>query len=56
MTEVYVKLTITLIASLVGILIMNKIQNRRIRQARERFEEMMKARGLDLEPREKDKK
>lgn len=50
MNEVYVKLAITFIGSAIGIYLMNRHQNEKIRKARLDFERMMKDRGLSLEP------
>ena len=50
MDPVYVKLAVTAIGSVVGIVLMNRHQNEKIRKARLDFERMMKDRGLSLEP------
>jgi len=50
MDPVYIKLAVTVVGSVIGIVLMNRHQNEKIRKARLDFERMMKDRGLSLEP------
>lgn len=52
MDPVYVKLVVTVVCSVIGLVLMNRHQNEKIRKARLDFERMMKDRGLSLEPLE----
>lgn len=56
MMDIYIRLAIIFVCSFIGVYLMNKHQDRKIRLARESFEEMMKSRGLSLEPLDKGEK
>lgn len=50
MNEIYMKLATVIIASVVGLWLMDRSNKRKIKAAKDEFELKMKAMGLSLEP------